>query len=244
MRRRLPATPAAAVRGEEDDRAICDGSAERSETAGQFRFGRRSFRIRRSLAATASLHFALPTPERAPMFALASVLLLPVVSQPEGFDAAAAADAMIEEVRPMLDNPKKTMRLLVTFEVKADKEEEFVELFRMATLKTRQEEGNITYMMSKVDGTLGGEANDNPTYVLFETWKSLDALDEHMHMPYLAEVLGKLPDLTVSSKIQVMTPQLTQEHRKAGRGDAGGADNSGVKPTGRRMKKKQNADEE
>ena len=165
-------------------------------------------------------------------------LLLSLAAQPAAeIDTDAAADGMIAEVRELLDDPSKPMRLLVTFEVKADREQDFVDLFKMATKKTRTEDGNITYHMSKVAGTLGEGEPGNPTYVLFETWKSLDALDAHMHTEYLAEVLTKLPELVESSTIAVMQPQLQREHRK-GRGDVGGADNSGIPATGRRMKKK------
>lgn len=148
------------------------------------------------------------------MNALALLLLtLPVQTATEptsetAFDAAAAADALIDAVRPQLENPKKIMRLHVTFTMTEENEPKFLDLFAMATTKTRTEPGNITYFMSKVAGT------EQPTYVLFETWKSLDALDQHLRTDYLAEVLETLPQITESVDLQVMTPVLTKEHRK------------------------------
>ena len=132
----------------------------------------------------------------------------PASTETTEFDAGAAADAMIESLRPQLENPKKIMRLHVTFVVPEEHEQQFLDLFKMATLKTRTEPGNITYFMSKVAG------EETPTYILFETWKSLDALDEHMHTDYLAEVLETLPEITESVDLKVMTPVLTKEHRK------------------------------
>ena len=148
------------------------------------------------------------------MTSLAALLLLSVPTQAtaDAIDANAAADAMIAELRTQIDKPKRTLRLLVTFTVKPDREQEFVDLFGMATTKTRTEDGNITYMMSKVYPKDGEPSQ--PTYVLFETWKNLDALDQHMHTDYLAEVLTTLPEITDEVDIKVMAPQLTKEHQR------------------------------
>ena len=151
---------------------------------------------------------------------LAAVCLIPAQAEP--FDASAAADGLIAAITPDIAEPDKPFRMLVTFEVVAEHEQDFLDLFQMATKKTRQESGNLTYHMSKVVDT-DAEDGANPTYVLFETWKNLDALDQHLRTDYLVEVLTKLEMYTASVELQIMEPKLTREHRKIRPGAAGNA---------------------
>ena len=154
---------------------------------------------------------------------LAATCLLPAQSDAAAvevpFNASAAADGVIEAITPMIANPKKPFRMLVTFEVKADREEEFLDLVASATRKTRQESGNITYHLGKVVNP-DAENGDNPTYILFETWKSLDALDSHLRTDYLADMLEKLGEYTVSTELQILEANFMKEHRRVKAGQA------------------------
>lgn len=53
---------------------------------------------------------------------------------------------------------------------------------------TRAEEGCINY-------DLHCSLDDPALYFLYETWRSKQALDEHLATPYLQAFLGKTPDL-------------------------------------------------
>lgn len=154
---------------------------------------------------------------------LAATCLLPAQSGAGAvdapFDAGAAADGVIETISPMIANPKQPFRMLVAFEVKADREQEFLDLVASATRKTRQEPGNITYHLGKVVNPDAAEG-DNPTYMLFETWKSLDALDAHLRTDYLADMLEKLGEYTVSTELQILEANFMKEHRRVKAGQA------------------------
>ena len=172
-----------------------------------------------------------------------SLLALLAVSLPvqagDSFDADAAADGLMEMVHEQLgEDSRGVMRLHVVFTVKADREEEFLEAFRTATLATRQEPGNITYHMSKVLGppeeTDAGDDDLDPQYILFETWKNAEALDSHLRQPYLATLLGQLPELTTETKIHVMRPVLSKEHRKGGGKNAAGKNAAGKNAAGKK----------
>ena len=152
------------------------------------------------MTALTALLLLLPTQDRLPETDRIAV---------QQFDAGAAADGLMEMVRASVEKPNKPLRLLVTFTVKPDREQDFLDLFAMSTEKTRTESGNITYHMSKI-----ADDDGSPTYVLFETWKSADDLDSHLRTDYLVRVLTELEEIAENVDIKVMTPVLQKQHRK------------------------------
>ncbi|MBQ5265185.1 antibiotic biosynthesis monooxygenase [Klebsiella pneumoniae] len=73
--------------------------------------------------------------------------------------------------------PTGEVGLVVNFEVKKGAEAEFESVFRRSVTCSRLEPGNITFNVVKV---IGSERN----YVLYEVWRSKDALNSHFARPY------------------------------------------------------------
>ena len=73
--------------------------------------------------------------------------------------------------------PTGEVALVVNFDVKKGAEAEFENVFRRSVTCSRQEPGNITFNVVKV---IGAERS----YVLYEVWRSKDALSSHFARPY------------------------------------------------------------
>jgi len=87
------------------------------------------------------------------------------------FQAANAADIALQP------SPNGEVALVVNFEVKPGAEAEFEQVFHRSVTCSRLEPGNITFNVHKV---LGTERN----YVLYEVWRSEDAVKSHFARPY------------------------------------------------------------
>jgi quinol monooxygenase YgiN len=80
------------------------------------------------------------------------------------------------------------LTVLARIRAKKGKETEVLRVISALLKPTRKEDGCINYDLhcSKDDSTL---------FFLYETWKSREALDEHLNTPYLQDFLSKAPDL-------------------------------------------------
>lgn len=85
---------------------------------------------------------------------------------------AAAAQAPVAPT-----HPNGEVALVVDFEVKRGFEDEFERYFALSTTCSRLEPGNIAFNIHKVTGATG-------RYVLYEIWRSPQALEEHFQRPY------------------------------------------------------------
>ncbi|MBC8049182.1 MAG: antibiotic biosynthesis monooxygenase [Chitinophagales bacterium] len=79
------------------------------------------------------------------------------------------------EIKPT--HPNGEVSLVVDFEVKAGYEPEFETLFKRSIKCSRLEPGNVTFDLHKVVGAEG-------RYVLYEIWRSPEALKSHFERPY------------------------------------------------------------
>lgn len=96
---------------------------------------------------------------------------------------AADDHPIVAAVKAKLTDPSKPFSMFVTFKVKAGKNAEFEAAVAAAIKGTVKEPGNVAYQLN--------HDPDHPdTYVLYERWKTLDALVAHMKTPHL-EALGK-----------------------------------------------------
>lgn len=88
--------------------------------------------------------------------------------------AASSANAQME-IKPTHANGEVT--LVVDFEVKPGFEAEFENTFKRSVKCSRLEPGNVAFDVHKVVSAQG-------RYVLYEIWRSADALKSHFERPY------------------------------------------------------------
>jgi quinol monooxygenase YgiN len=119
-----------------------------------------------------------------------------------GFLAPAAADdhPVVAAVKTKLKDPDKPFVMLVKVKIKPGMNEKFTALFAEAIKGTRKEVGNLAY-------DLNADADDGQTYVVYEKWKSLKALEEHLKAEYVTKLLGSLTNLADGApEIKVCLP--------------------------------------
>lgn len=84
--------------------------------------------------------------------------------------------------------PSKELIVVASFKAKNDKQEAaFTELGALVS-PTRKEAGCIQYDLHRW-------TDDPGVFVFYEIWKSKQALEQHLEMPYLQALLGKAEDL-------------------------------------------------
>lgn len=80
-------------------------------------------------------------------------------------------------------SPNGEVAIVVNFEVKPGAEAEFEKVFRRSVTCSRLEPGNITFNVHKVFGT-------RRSYVLYEVWRSVDAVNSHFARPYTVQLFS------------------------------------------------------
>jgi quinol monooxygenase YgiN len=90
---------------------------------------------------------------------------------------------VVAAVKPKIKDPDKPFVMVVKFKIKAGMNEKFTALFAEAIKGTRKEVGNLAY-------DLNADADDRQTYVAYEKWKNLKALEEHLKTEYVTKLLA------------------------------------------------------
>ena len=126
---------------------------------------------------------------------LAVLLLLP---------AAAAAqekeNPILTFVKSKVKDPDKPFTLIIALKVKEGEDKKLEEAFAKAVKATRKEKGCITYDLSRDTG-------DASRYLVYERWKSVDALKMHLETEHIKALLAALPELLRGApEPQVLTP--------------------------------------
>lgn len=81
-----------------------------------------------------------------------------------------------------------SIRVLAFFHAKKDNGADLERVLRELVQPTRDEEGNISYVLHRRAG--------DPDFLLFdEIWTNKAALDEHMKKPYIASLHKKIENL-------------------------------------------------
>ncbi len=103
---------------------------------------------------------------------------------------AIAADeepAIITDAKAKLKDPTKPFVLFVTCKIKAGKEAEFEKAFLECAKATLAEKGAIRYEINR--------DTENPsTFVLYEKWKNLDGLRDHLKQAHTEKLLKQFPE--------------------------------------------------
>ena len=120
--------------------------------------------------------------------------------------ALAAADARGQDEHPVVKlikskvkDPAKPFALIVEFKVKAGKEAEFEAAAKPAVAATKKEPGCISYELNR-------DPDQPGVYVMYEKFKSVAAIDEHIKAKYTQALLTTAAAVTDGDpKIKVYT---------------------------------------
>jgi quinol monooxygenase YgiN len=95
---------------------------------------------------------------------------------------------ILAHVKTRVKDQKKPFTLVIRLRVKEGLAAKFEETFAKAAKATRAEKGCITY-------DLNHDTEDSARYVVYERWKSVDALESHLKSDHIKALLKALPEL-------------------------------------------------
>ncbi|AMV27920.1 autoinducer-2 (AI-2) modifying protein LsrG [Gemmata sp. SH-PL17] len=126
---------------------------------------------------------------------LTAPLALLVVATPT---PAADENPVVALIKSKVKDEKKPFALLVTFKVKAGNEKKFEEAFAPALVATRKEPGCVAYYLNR-------DPDEPTTYVMYEHFKGIAALEAHMKEKHTGTLLGTvIPMCEGEPKIKVL----------------------------------------
>jgi quinol monooxygenase YgiN len=110
---------------------------------------------------------------------------------------AQTADDLAAPIRNQVSNPDKPFSNLIEITIIPGKEKEFEKLFGPVIAKVRKEQGCIEFQLSK-------HPKESNVYFLYERWKNIRILEEHMILPHMTEfwpkyfsLIARIPDIRV-----------------------------------------------
>ena len=113
--------------------------------------------------------------------------------------AAPAEPPAVTMVKSKVSDPTQPFVLIVTLKVKSGQEAAFVEAYKVAFPGTKAEAGYLAYELTR-------SADQPSTYVLYEKWKSVDALSSHMTEAHTVTFLKAIGECTEGAELKVMVP--------------------------------------
>jgi quinol monooxygenase YgiN len=117
------------------------------------------------------------------------------------FSTALGADdhPVVALVKSKVKDPSKPFALLVTIKAKAGKEKDVEAVFAPCIAATKKEAGCLAYELNR-------DPDDPTTYVMYEKFKSVSALDDHLKQDHTKKLLKGLEALTAEEiKAKVYT---------------------------------------
>jgi quinol monooxygenase YgiN len=129
----------------------------------------------------------------------ALLLAMPLVALPT--TTARAADEenpIVKLIKSKVKDEKKPFALLVTFKVKAGNEKKFEEAFAPCLVATRKEAGCVAYHLNR-------DPDEPNTYIMYEQFKSIAALEAHLKEKHTQTLLATvIPMCDGDPKIKVL----------------------------------------
>ncbi len=111
---------------------------------------------------------------------------------------AADENPVIALIKSKVKDTKKPFALLVTFKVKAGEEKKFEAAFAPCLAATRKEPGCVAYYLNR-------DPDEPNTYIMYEQFKSLAAVEEHLKQKHTEELFKVIPALFDGElKVKVM----------------------------------------
>ena len=115
---------------------------------------------------------------------------------------------IIAQVKPKLKDANRPFTLIVLLKVKEGAAEQFEAAFAKAVKGTRQEKGYLAYDLNR-------DTQDPGRYMVYERWRSLRDLEDHVNAPHVTALLSEVgPLLEGAPEIRVLMP--AGEERKDG----------------------------
>jgi len=119
---------------------------------------------------------------------LLAVLLVVTLFLPAAAAAEEKENPILAFVKTKVKDPDKPFTLIVALKVKEGEEKKFETAFAKAVKASRKEKGCLTYDLSR-------DTSDASRYLVYERWKSVDALKAHLASEPIKELLAELPAL-------------------------------------------------
>jgi quinol monooxygenase YgiN len=89
---------------------------------------------------------------------------------------------VVKLIKSKVKDQTKPFAILVTFKVKAGKEADFEAAFRPAVAATKKEPGCVSYELNR-------DTEQTGNYVMFEKFRSVAAIEEHIRAEYTKKLL-------------------------------------------------------
>lgn len=113
---------------------------------------------------------------------------------------AADENPIVTFAKSKVKDKTKPFGMLVTFKVKAGQEKAFAETFGPCLTATRKEAGCLAYFLNR-------DLDEPTTFVVYEKFKSITALEDHANSKYVEDLLKKIvPMLDADPSVKVFTP--------------------------------------
>ncbi|MFN4260614.1 MAG: putative quinol monooxygenase [Gemmataceae bacterium] len=104
------------------------------------------------------------------------------------------------QVKSQLQDPDKPFTMMVYLQVKKGTQKQFETAFAKAIEGTRKEKGCIAYDLNR-------DVKDPTRYIVYERWKTLKDLEEHLRTPHITQLIEEVGDLFTSPPdAKVMLP--------------------------------------
>jgi len=133
------------------------------------------------------------------MFVRALLLAVPVFAVVFVADVRAADEEhpVVKLIKSKVKDTKKPFALVVSFKVKAGSEKAFEEAFAPCLVATRKEPGCVAYVLHR-------DPDEANVFVMYEQFKSIAAIEEHLKAKHTETLLKTVATLTEGdAKIKV-----------------------------------------
>ena len=109
-------------------------------------------------------------------------------------------NAIAAQVKASVKDPTKPFTLLVTLQVKEGDSDRFEAAFAKVVAPTHREKGCLAYELNRDPKT--------PTsYLLYERWQSLAALETHLRSEHITTLLGQIGEMVAAPpELRVLVP--------------------------------------
>ena len=105
---------------------------------------------------------------------------------------------VVTTVKSKVKDKDKPFGMAVIFKVKTGSEKAFEEAFKPCLEGTRAEKGCLAYYLNR-------DLDEPNTYIVFERFRSIAALETHAKTPHVAELIKKIGPLTEGEpKVKVL----------------------------------------
>ena len=129
---------------------------------------------------------------------LAAPLAALILAGSDSRAVAADENPVIGLIKSKVKDTKKPFALLVTFKVKAGEEKKFEAAFAPALIATRKEPGCVAYFLNR-------DPDEANTYIMYEQFKSLAAVEDHLKQKHTETLLATvIPMCEGDLKVKVL----------------------------------------